>query len=79
MQRSSRSFADIERSKEVGVLRKSLIPGDLWFEFGVKRASLKLGGDLQLEALPSAFRPGNDEASLHRESKTVNFDEFFWP
>ena len=36
--------------------------GDLWAEFGVKRASLKLGGDLQLEALPFAFRPGKDEA-----------------
>lgn len=34
--------------------------GDLWEEFGVKRASLKLGGNLELEALPTAFRSAND-------------------
>lgn len=38
---------------------------NLWEEFGVKRASLKIGGDLELEALPTAFRAGNDE-DLHR-------------
>ena len=31
----------------------------------MKRASLKIGGDLELEALPTAFRAGNDE-DLHR-------------
>ena len=47
--------------------------GNLWEEFGVKRASLKIGGDLELEALPSAFRAGNDAdvqriRSLHKAS-----------